>query len=160
MSDFYPPLPERAAWAVDIILQNMAQDPEYLAYSPYSREELAILERLTGGAAARRAADADEIEVVGEGKWARLESESNKLFKSLTEFSSKLNERDNAEQMAYFRTATSLLDKIVNIQERAANLKQISMFHDTVLRVMEDVLDAGQRTEVMTQLKKAITPND
>lgn len=159
MSDFYPPLPDRAVWAVDIILQNMAQDPDYLIDSPYTHEEITTLERLAGNVSTL-AEEAEEIEEVGDGKWARLERESDKLFKALTGFSAKLDAKDNAETMAYFRTATSLLDKIVGIQERTANLKQISMFHDTVLRVMEDVLDAGQRTEVMTQLKKAINPNE
>lgn len=152
MSEFHPPLPDRATWALDIILRNLEQDPDYLLDSPYTQEEIDVLERFAGRAVAV------EEEAPAEGKWARLEHESNKLFKSLTGFSANLNERDNAEQMAYFRTATSLLDKIVGIQERAANLKQINLFHDTVLTVMEDVLDAGQRTEVMDRLKKAINP--
>jgi hypothetical protein len=99
-----------------------------------------------------------EEDLEDDSKWGRLEKESNKLFTMLTEFSNKLDSRDNTETMAYFRTATSLLDKIVGIQERTANLKQISRFHDTVLIVLEDVLDASQRTQVMEQLKKSINP--
>lgn len=153
MSEFHPPLPEGATWALDIILRNLEQDPDYLLDSPYTQEELDVLERFAG-----RAEAVEEDEAPAEGKWARLEHESNKLFKMLTDFSSKLDSKDNAETMAYFRTATSLLDKIVGIQERAANLKQINLFHETVLTVMEDVLDAGQRTEVMSRLKTAIKP--
>ena len=155
MTVFYPPLPDRAAWAMDIILRNLEQDPDYLIDSPYTEEEVLVFERFS----TRGIEVEEEIEEASDSKWTRLERESNKLFKSLTDFEGKLDTKDNAEQMAYFRTATSLLDKIVGIQERTANLKQISMFHDTVLRIMEDILDPGQRTNVMAQLKKAMTPD-
>lgn len=156
MSDYHPHLPEGAAWAVDIIVRNAAQDTEYLLDSPYTPEEIGIFERLAGVASG---VAEDEIETdEPTDKWGRLEKESNKLFKMLTEFSGKLDAKDNTEQMAYFRTATSLLDKIVGIQERSANLKQINLFHEAVLTTMEDVLEPEQRTAVLENLRNAIKP--
>ena len=150
--DFYPHLPDGAVFALDVILQNLAEDPEYLELSPYSTEEVSFLTRLAGPAAAE-----DVEEISDEDKWTRLEKESNALFKALTEAGKTLQTGDKAQQMSYFRTATQLLDKIVGIQERTANLKQIHQFHHTVLTIMEDVLEPGQRTSVMERLKGAIT---
>ena len=156
MSEFPPALPPGAAEKLEVILQCMDADPDFLELCPYPAEDIAVLRRFEAPAAAAVEEEEDAPEETN--KWGRLERESNKLFKMLTDFSSKLDSKDNAETMAYFRTATSLLDKIVGIQERAANLKQINLFHETVLTVMEDVLDAGQRTEVMSRLKASIKP--
>lgn len=149
---FYPPLPDRAVWAVDIILQNAQEDPEYLEFSPYTQEEIETLQRIFTGVV--EVAESEEL--TGEDKWARLEKESNQLFKALTAAGKDLQTADQAQKMAYFRTATSLLDKIVGIQERTANLKQIHKFHNTVLAVMEDTLDPGQRTAVLDRLKESL----
>lgn len=150
---FYPPLPDRAVWTVDIILQNIQQDPEYLDYSPYTSEEITALRKWSS----ETTVELEEVEeVVGDDKWARLERESNSLFTALTAAGKDLQSADQAQKMAYFRTATSLLDKIVGIQERTANLKQIHKFHNTVLSVMEDVLEPGQRTAVLDRLKESI----
>lgn len=157
MSEFPPALPPGTAKKLAVILQCMEADPDFLELCPYPADDVEVLRQFTGAAAAGE--DFVEEDIPEEtNKWGRLERESNKLFKMLTDFSSKLDSKDNAETMAYFRTATSLLDKIVGIQERAANLKQINLFHETVLTVMEDVLDAGQRTEVMSRLKASIKP--
>lgn len=153
--EFPPALPPGTAKMLAVILQCMDADPEFLELCPYPADDIDVLRRFDSATGVV----ADEEDVPEEtNKWGRLERESNKLFKMLTDFSSKLDSKDNAETMAYFRTATSLLDKIVGIQERAANLKQINLFHETVLTVMEDVLDAGQRTEVMSRLKASIKP--
>jgi hypothetical protein len=153
MTDYPPNLPDGAAFCLDLILQRMAEEPDFLDYAPYPQEDKDVLVKLES-----RIEQVAEEDLEDDSKWGRLEKESNKLFTMLTEFSNKLDSRDNTETMAYFRTATSLLDKIVGIQERTANLKQISRFHDTVLIVLEDVLDASQRTQVMEQLKKSINP--
>lgn len=154
---FYPPLPTDAIWALDVILQNTKEDPLYLADEdcPYSPADVLVLTRLAGAQPVEL--DDDDAEETGT-KWERLQRESDKLFKGLTKAGTLLEHKDNSEKMAYFRTATQLLDKIVSIQERAANLQKIHAFHDLVLTIMEDVLDAGQRTDVMARLRTNINP--
>lgn len=152
---FHPPLDEGMLNDLDTVIQIIQLDPDYLPMSPYRGETYVFLEKFADLLTIKEDEEVEEL-----GKWGRLEKESNNLFKMLTDFSGKLNEKDNTETMAYFRTATSLLDKIVGIQERAANLKQISMFHDTVLSIMDDVLEPGQRTAVMERLRTSITPGD
>lgn len=149
MNDFPPQLPTGAAFALALILQRMEEDPEFLDFAPYPDEDLEVLQSF-------RPATEEVEDVSGEGKWSRLERESNNLFKMLTDFSKTLNNKDSSETMAYFRTATSLMEKIISLQERTANLKQVSKFHDTVLLIMEDVMSPDQRTQVMDRLKAAM----
>lgn len=108
---------------------------------------------------ALRGLKADEVVDFGKepkDKWEKLEIEAAKLYKELQESKTKLTDVDHAERMSYFRTATSLLEKLVGLQERTVGLRAIGAFQQTVLDIMEDVLDAGQRTEVMQRLEKAV----
>jgi hypothetical protein len=149
----YPDFPKESGWALNQILSYLEDDPNYLDHAPYDIDTIEALERCIS-------IQIDETPIEdfsGDAKWAKLERESNRLFKALTEAGATLNNADQAQKMAYFRTATSLLDKIVGIQERVNNLKQIQEFHSTVLTVMEDILDAGQRTEVLDRLKQVIS---
>lgn len=148
---FYPPLHERAVWAIEIILKAAAEDPEYLEDSPYSENDVRFLRELTGEVLL------DETDDEGVA-WDDLETQTKRLYRDLMREQNNLNVKDNAEKMSFFRTATQLLDKLVGIQERAANLKQIHAFHDTVMRVMDDILDAGQRTKVQEMLRRAVNP--
>lgn len=116
---------------------------------PYSMEtRLLLLKLLVKG---------DVVaEVTPRDKWEKLEQETQALYDDLKESKDNLTTEDHAERMSYFRTATSLLDKLVGLQERAVGLKAIGTFHQVVLDIMEDVLDPGQRTEVMQRLEKVV----
>lgn len=148
---FYPDLNQE----LDLALDLAGQDADYLldADCPYSEGTKTAFRRLL-------VSSVEEIEgEEGGDKWSKLERETTRLYKDLKESSQNLGGEDHAERMSYFRTATSLLDKIVGLQERAVGLKQISVFQQTVIDIMEDVCDPGQRTEVMTRLKNAIGSN-
>lgn len=158
MNDLYfPPLDEGAVASVEIILRAVAENPEFLWDDdcPYSQDAIESLQRIAGLQPEGMGFDDDDEE--GD-QWERLERETRSLYRGLMAEQQSLGSKDNAEKMAFFRTATSLLDKLVGIQERAANLRQIHKFHDTVMTVMEDILEAGQRTEVMERLRTAINP--
>lgn len=133
-----------------LVLQLLEQDPDLLRDPdcPYSADTKSVLTDLRGPAA--------EVAVTPRDKWEKLEQETQRLYDDLKESKDNLHTEDHAERMSYFRTATSLLDKLVGLQERAVGLKAIGQFHQTVLDIMEDVLDAGQRTEVMQRLEKII----
>ena len=142
---YYPEIPAGAVFAMDIILRSIEeQGASYLDGSPYDAETLEFLSRFV------REESTEEL-VLGD-KWERLEAESNKLFKDLTDAGDQLTSDDAAEMMSYFRTKTNLLEKIVSIQERAANLKKLHQFYGAVLTVMEDLMDADQRGIMLERL--------
>ena len=135
---------------LNLALHLLEQDPGFLLDEdcPYSEDTRVALKNL---AAAEPAAVLEPKD-----KWELLERETQQLYDDLKDSKEKLGDIDHAERMSYFRTATSLLDKLVGLQERAVGLRAIGQFHQTVLDIMEDVLDAGQRTEVMQRLEKVI----
>lgn len=142
----YPDLNEE----LDLAIQLMQQDAGWLEDSPYSTGTRGVLASLI---------ETPEEETEGGDKWERLEREARKLYRELNESKEKLGDVDHSERMSYFRTATSLLDKLVGLQERAVGLKQISVFQQTVLDILEDVMTADQRTEVMNRLERSLGSN-
>lgn len=133
-----------------LALQLLQQDPGLLAdpECPYSADTVSVLVGLQGS---------DEpVAETPRDKWDKLERETQHLYDDLKDSKDNLTVEDHAERMSYFRTATSLLDKLVGLQERAVGLKAIGTFHQTVLDIMEDILDPGQRTEVMQRLEKVV----
>lgn len=133
-----------------LVLQLLEQDPSLLTdpECPYSADTVLVLGGLRG--------DKAEVAETPRDKWDKLERETQRLYDDLKDSKDNLTVEDHAERMSYFRTATSLLDKLVGLQERAVGLKAIGTFHQTVLDIMEDVLDPGQRTEVMQRLDKVV----
>jgi hypothetical protein len=133
-----------------LALQLLEQDPAFFEDpdAPYSPETRATLKKMVK--------EADGPVEAPRDKWDRLERETQALFDELKDSKDNLSIEDHAERMSYFRTATSLMDKLVGLQERAVGLRAIGLFHQTVLDIMEDILDAGQRTEVMNRLQKII----
>lgn len=133
-----------------LVMQLLEQDPGLLSDPdcPYSADTKSFLVVLQG--------PRPETAEMPRDKWDRLEREAQRLYDELKESKDNLTIEDHAERMSYFRTATSLLEKLVGLQERAVGLKAIGAFHQTVMDIMEDVLDPGQRTEVMQRLEKVI----
>lgn len=142
----YPDLNQQ----LDIALHLMGEEIDYLSQSdcPYSVGTKSSMTKMATIVAA--------VTIEPTDKWAKLERETQDLYDDLKDSKENLSIEDHAERMSYFRTATSLLDKLVGLQERAVGLKAIGNFHQTVLDIMEDVLDPGQRTEVMARLKISI----
>ena len=79
-----------------------------------------------------------------------VESELIVLFRSLKQ--AKPNATDG-DQMAYYRTATALMERLLNLQDKAKNIKTMGEHHDLVLRFMEEICSPTQVEEFMTRLK-------
>lgn len=152
MSDYYPNFPEETLTQLSLMVQLQKEDDTYILGGGYGIEVEELFLALNGP---KSVSEPVLVDTEGMSKWDRLEHESNELFRALTEAGKNLDERDNAERMAYFRTATSLLDRIVGIQERALNLRKLAQFQQLVLSVMDDVLDGDQRVQVRARLEEA-----
>lgn len=163
---YFPPIDAKSVWGIGIVLRSLEEDPTFLddedcPYELATREFLLTLSDKPAETAPARPEDEPDYDPFeGRSKWEVLEQESKKLFGQLMLEGNNLDTGDKAERMSYFRTATSLLDKIVAIEERANNLKQISSFYSTVLAVMEEVLEAEQRTKVLDRLRAATKPQE
>lgn len=145
MTDYFPHLSEDALWSVMVLLEHLEADPDFLndENCPYPAD---FREKMTKFAGKRRISST-EIEEID------LETEAHDLFLELRESKDHLTIDDNAERMSYFRVATSLLEKLIGLRERANHIKKVSAFYSTVLSVMEEVLEPSQVTLVRDRLK-------
>jgi tRNA C32,U32 (ribose-2'-O)-methylase TrmJ len=166
MSEYhYPDITDHAQWAFKTVVTLAREDSNYLKSPdcPYDDQLKKLIQ--------------DSI-------WMRLDTSENKqentesspisedeidntlaedlygVFQELKDYGKTIGKSDQTERMAYFRTATSLLERLVTARERALGVKQIKGFQDTVLAIMEDSMTPDQRTEVMDRLRSALARQD
>lgn len=60
---------------------------------------------------------------------------------------------DTGDKVAIIRAKTQLLDKIATIREKAFSMKRMSMFMNTIMQILEDVVDEAGREEVLKRLE-------
>jgi hypothetical protein len=162
MSDYhYPELTEHAQWAFKTVVTLARENSDYLKSPdcPYDDALKKLIQdsiwmRLdtsedTEGGEKSIPISEDEID-------STLAEDLYAVFQELKNYGKTIGKSDQAEKMAYFRTATSLLERLVTARERAMGVKQVKDFQDTVLTVMEDTLSPAQRTEVMDRLRGAL----
>jgi hypothetical protein len=169
MSDYhYPHIDELVGWALQTVLTLASEDSQYLRdpQCPYDEKT----KRVINDALSFRQGWQVMKDQEGEKKQetppstpisedeidSTLAEDLYTVFTELKNYGKTIAQSDQTERMAYFRTATSLLERLVNARERALGVKQIKDFQDTVLTIMEDTLTTDQRTEVMERLRSAI----
>lgn len=153
-SFFYPTLDAKTMKNLAVVQQLSIEHPSYWLTSPYSGDIQNICLKLFKPQKVVHEYEDNSDANDGTDNWEFLFNESKTLFKGLK--AAKLDNDTASEKMAYFRTATSLLDKLLSIQERSNNLKQVSEFYSIVMSIMDETLSPAQRTEVMTQLQDAV----
>lgn len=164
----YPQIDPKMLVPLRIIAAELAENPGYLddescPYDPDLKDFLSVFGPQNIKNTPQTGPKSSFLGSRGD-KWAAMEGEAAALYQELKDFGENLSVDDVAERMSYFRTSTSLLEKIISINERAMGLKQIHEFQQTVLDVIENVLTTDQRTKVMGLLKASIdgkeTDND
>lgn len=139
-----PQLDEKMIWTLGVIARGLAGDPSYLEGSDYPAEIQAMLKpRFIDRPFVASDIDVEALDVP---------SEIEKLFRDLKETREGFATNDSSEKIAYFRIAVSLLEKLVNLNERANNVRRIGNFHNTVLAVLTEFLEPTVITKVRTRL--------
>lgn len=84
-----------------------------------------------------------------------LITEINNLYNDLRAYGATVNASGNAtDKNTYFRVSTSLLEKLVQIREKTIDIKQYAAFQQEILNIMDQVMNADQKQEIMLRLKK------
>lgn len=176
MTYHYPDLNEKAEWALGVIATLGTENADYFLHEecPYEGRTLTLLQAMcqtVGGApggpemplheqvAKSRERAGVKVEDLAEADMS-IEAELVNVFDELKLYGRSLSSSDQTERMSYFRTATSLLEKLVILKERAAGVKQVKEFENAVLGVMEDILTSEQRTAVMDRLRSILSKPD
>lgn len=161
MDRYYPDLDSLGTdflLPVRVVLEQMLNDPLWLERGdcPYSD---AVKDALAGYAALVKSARKEAVvakprlAVAGLDRWQAMSEEAAGLYDELLTFRDTTKITDAKEMLAYYRTASQLLDRLTNLGERAINLKQVSEFQDRVLRVFDAVLTPEQRTQAQRILE-------
>lgn len=136
---FYP---ELDPWPLQVIAQQLEENPLYLEdpECPYPEEVKSLFQ--IRGKVSEDLADID------------LEHETLALYQDIKTSRDNFQDDDHAERNSYFRVATSLLEKLLNMRERANNIRQVSRFYEAVLQALERYLEPDQITEFRDTLKE------
>jgi hypothetical protein len=141
--DTAPRLDDKTNWTLQVIMKGLMQDPKYLEGAGYPKD----LEDFLSGRASR--VDVSNIEVEA----LDVPAEINSLFRDLKEQRNTFAASDSSEKMAYFRVATSLLEKLVTLTERANRVQQVGQFYSLVLGVFDEFLSADDILKVRQRLE-------
>lgn len=146
----------------NLISEGLQKDPGYLDSSecPYSVEikhyfkNKIEIQSMVGGEGAP-----DLFE--GEDKLLVIDTQVMAVINDLEAFGKSLTASDPNEKMGYFRTKTALLEKLVTMRERIANLKEINDFRNIMISFMTEVCTKDQVTTLMHRLDGVLgTSND
>lgn len=146
---FYPTIRDEIVVALNAIAQNLVQDPGYLDHPecPYGDP----LKNFFRSRLETRSGPVIDI-FAGEDELIVLDTQIIKVINDLEAFGNKLTGEEVAEKMAYFRTKTSLIEKLVNMREKLANLKEINDFRSIILDFMNETCTKDQITLLMHRL--------
>lgn len=167
----YPDLPPKLLRDIDLIRRFHKEHADYFTChrNPYPGEVERFFRSwfdkpLDAALAGEAGAGSDGYEsstirdLMGKQRLEALHLETIGLYASLK--SAKPSAGDSSEAMAYYRTITNLMDKLLSYQERALGMKKIGEFHQVVLDILDDVVTEDQRDEVLRRLKETLNNND
>lgn len=144
MSFFYPELDTSTLKNVEIVRQLVQKHPSYFLESPYGSEAETLLTKWF-----KRARSDTDGGVEAERSFDGLIAELEFIFSDLK---TARPPDSSEEKIAYIKTSTLVLERIVGLQERAFNVKQVSDFQRAVMQIMDEVMTPTQRTVIMDKM--------
>lgn len=157
-SYFYPELKERD---FVIIAKLMESNKDYLTRKecPYGSKTKDILQ----GVSKHQDYDKGGIELNTEVPEATaIIAQINSLASELQDYGRIIRTSDDAtpsDRNTYFRLSVTLMEKLLDLKEKAAKISEYELFVATVLDLMDKVLDTNQRNVVMDRLAKFAAGN-
>lgn len=146
---YFPSLSEEAINDIEIVRRLMEDDPHYLddPECPYSDNIRDFLLSISVKGAGQR----------GEG--SRIPG-ADDLVEEILDFRRQLDEigerargmTDPAVTNTYFRLRAALLEKTLELRERAARVKEVQEFQRIVIGFLDDECTPDQRTKLMNRL--------
>lgn len=149
MSFFYPTLDHQTVKNLLVVRQLVDDHPSYFldsSYSPALEADLLTLFKRTKQVVHELPTEQEQEDI---DTLAELQT----LYRNLK--LAKPNGSEDPDAMAYFRTATSLMEKILTLQERGKGIKEVSTYHTVVLDFLSEICNETQIEEFISRLKEA-----
>ena len=163
---YYPPIDEATIRMLPVLAKQLQAEGSvnYLQGSPYKPEICEILrqhllEKMGPAGPANPLAgsgDSEEDLAYVEKLLASggVERELASLYGKLSRFGNGLTAEDTSEMASFFRVSTSLMTKIVELQEKASGISQFIAFKNRVMGLLSDVMSVDQRNVFMEALER------
>jgi hypothetical protein len=143
MANFYPPLDLATLRNLEVVRALAKEQPKYFEDSPYSPEIEQLIRAVPAPHGPSKQADTDDLDLL---------AELTSTLKDLKDY--KPSKEDSTQAMGYFRTKTSLIDKLMELMDRGKNQKSISEFYAAVLLILEEVCTPTQVAQFSDKLKE------
>lgn len=141
MPHFYPSLDPVTVRNMSVVKRLYLENPNYFDESPYPIEVENFFKE-----------NIKSPEIINSEATIDVVAELENTYRGLKNH--KPDSTDTSATMGYYRTATSLLEKLLEQIERGKNIKQISDFYRAVLQILDDICTPAQRTTIQQQLSE------
>lgn len=155
---YYPPLTDVQMTPIRAIAAQIEKFPDILDRPdcPYDHGVKVILRRLVmadkmGGIRDEMGID-NLVEASGEG----LDREIASLYQTVKRDGEAYTGSDMKDKMAFMKTAHDLLSKLVDLQTKRFNVRNMAKMQRAVIEALEEFLTPAQRTALITKLKDMI----
>lgn len=143
----YPKIDGSSIWAVLEFVEQAKASPEILNDKelPYPTEFINLVKSIAIKVQAKKAV-ASTIE--------ELEQQVTDIYDELDDFKAAINMDENGQVfVSYMRLRGQLLAKLVEIKERIFNVKKMKEFQDQVLKALDMICTAEQKTKLIDILE-------
>lgn len=165
-NDFiYPDITAKGCKDIELVRRYLAEHPNYLDDAPYENLVIQYLRDWfkVQSKEENRQIDNEALQQTRD-LVANLSNEDqvNALHLEVVQLYAELKGAKptgidiNSELMAYFKTSSTLIEKLLAFQERSLGLKQVQEFHSIMMHVMETVLTPEQRASVLEEMRNAL----
>lgn len=156
MDAFYPKIEVETLRSLRTVRLMLIENPSYFLESPYGGEVENFFKEFFPSATKEiilPPTDASHLTKAPDRYDVLIEKTAGYII-DLEQVKNKTT--DSGEAIQFYKAITGLMEKLIGLQERLLGMKQVSDFHRAVIDVMNDVLSADQRTQVMEKLDNAI----
>lgn len=82
-----------------------------------------------------------------------LDRQIQKVLNKMDAMENQLASLEPNEKLAFFKTRTALLEKLITLREKVTNLREMSEFKGTVVKGLEDICTREQILQFMERIK-------
>lgn len=155
---YYPPLTDVQLTPIRAIAAQIEKFPDILDRSdcPYEHGVKVILRRLVMADKMDGLRDETGIDTLVDASGEGLDREIASLYLTVKQDGQTYTGSDMKDKMAFMKTANDLLTKIVDLQTKRFNVRNMAKMQRAVIEAMEEFLTPAQRTSLITKLKDMI----
>ncbi len=155
---YHPPIGIGGLKAVLAALEGMStySVTEYLYQSPYDEATRGLLKelfvRIENMDIDKLSSEVNADLMDENGEIDTLKS-LKKIQRDMQAFQLTLGKDDSKEKLQYFNTMVRLSDKLLELMEKATNIKQYKQFKEVVLSGISEFMTNDQKTQLLERLK-------